>query len=103
MKIENKELGVGSISLVLCLIGFLFAFTFKDFSVGDNIINGIGLKAWSNGDSGTHYTIYYSLVFFMPSFLVGLKYKNNYGAKFGRNISATFIVILIMMSLMVVQ
>ncbi|KJR44398.1 hypothetical protein UF75_5212 [Desulfosporosinus sp. I2] len=28
------------------------------------------------------------MIFFIPSFLIGLKYKENYGSKIGRNVSA---------------
>ena len=85
MKIENKELGIGTISLVLCIAGVLFAFQFGNVCIGDYIVNGIGLNSRSNGDSGMHYTTFYSLIFFIPSFLIGLKYKENYGSNIGRN------------------
>ena len=88
MKIRNKELGIGTISLALCLAGILFSISFRFVTIGDYILNGNGLNSWSNGNHGIHYTIFYSLVFFIPSFLIGLKYKENYGSKFGSNVSA---------------
>lgn len=88
MKIRNKELGIGTISLALCLAGILFSISFRFVSIGDYILNGIGLNSWSNGNRGIHYTIFYSLIFFIPSFIIGLKYKENYGSKIGRNVSA---------------
>jgi len=88
MKIRNKELGIGTISLALCLVGILFSISFRYVSIGDYILNGIGLNSWSNGNYGIHYTIFYSLIFFIPSFLIGLKYKENYGSEIGRNVSA---------------
>jgi len=81
LKIKNKELGIGSISLVLCMVGILFGLSFRNFCIGDYVLNGFGLNPWSNGDTGTHYTIFYSLAFFVPSFLIGLKYKDNYGSR----------------------
>lgn len=80
LKIKNKELGTGCISLVLCVVGVLFGFSFKHFCIGDYILNGVGLNSWSNNDVGIHYTIFYSLAFFIPSFLIGLKH-NNYGSR----------------------
>jgi len=103
VKIRSKELGIGTISLVLCLVGLLFSFSFNNFSIGDYIINGIGLKSWSNGNSGLHYTIYYSLIFFISSFFIGLKYKKHFGSKLGRNTSAVIIITFFIMSLFVVQ
>lgn len=81
MKIKNKELGIGTISLVLCILGILFGISFRNVCIGDYMLNGIGLNAWSNGNSGMHYTIYYSLLFFIPSFLIGLNHKNHFGSK----------------------
>jgi hypothetical protein len=90
----NKKIGLGSLSLLLCIMGLLFSFSFGNKGCyGDVILEFIGIKPWSNGHSGIHYTIFYSLIFFVPSFLIGLKYKANYGLKIGRNLS---VVILIM-------
>lgn len=81
MKIRNKEFGIGTISLVLFIVGVLFGISFRNICIGDYLLNGIGLKSWSNGDSGIHYTVFYSLAFFIPSFFIGLNYKDNFGSK----------------------
>lgn len=78
---KNKELRIGSISLILCILGILFSISYKSFCIGDYILNGVGLSSWSNSGTGIHYTIFYSLAFFIPSFVIGLKYKNNYGSR----------------------
>lgn len=81
----KRKLGVGSISLLLCIIGILFSFSFGDkVCYGDKILNYIGMKPWSNGNSGMHYTVFYSLIFFIPSFLLSYRFKNNFGAKLGK-------------------
>ena len=69
---KKIKIGIGSLSLLLFIIGCLFSFTFNDISIGDNILTYIGLKAWSNGNSGTHYTIFYSLLFFFSIINFGL-------------------------------
>jgi hypothetical protein len=102
MKIKNKKFGIGTIALILWVFGFFFSFSFKEFCLGDYIINGIGLKAWSGGDTGTHYTVYYSLVFFIPSFIIGLKHKGNFGSKLGRRLSAVMTTF-ILFSLLLIQ
>ncbi|KJR44399.1 hypothetical protein UF75_5213 [Desulfosporosinus sp. I2] len=37
MKIRNKELGIGTISLALCLAGILFSINFRYVNIGDYI------------------------------------------------------------------
>jgi len=74
--------------LLLTVIGVVWGFTFRGVCVGDNILNALGIKAWSNGDAGTHYTVYYSLIFFAPAFVLGLKHKKDFGATSGMMIAA---------------
>ena len=91
----NKKIGLGSLSLLLCIIGMLFACSFGDMEAfGDVIIRFIGLKAWSNGDRGIHYTIYYTFIFFIPSAILGFKFKNDTGAKSGKTISSIMLIII---------
>ena len=97
--VEKKKIGVGSISLLLFIIGVLFSFTFYGVCVGDNILTYIGLKAWSNNNYGTHYTIFYSLLFFIPALIIGYKFKDNFGSKVGKILSAIVITIIIVCSL----
>lgn len=69
--IEVKKIGLGSLSFVLCLLGILFTFEFGDKScIGDHILHAIGLSSWSNGDSGIHYTVFYSAIFSSPPLLL---------------------------------
>ena len=75
--------GIGTFSLVLSVMGIIFAFTLFGVCVGDSILNMLDLRAWSGHGSGIHLTVYYSLIFFIPSFLIGLKNKNYFGAKTG--------------------
>jgi hypothetical protein len=91
----NKKIGVGSLSLLLCIIGILFAFSFGNKeSLGDIIINFLGLKAWSHGNRGEHYTIYYTFIFFIPAIIIGFKFKNDLGAKLGKMISFIMLTII---------
>ena len=78
MKKSPKGICLNLISVLLFIMGILFIFTFKNgICFGDNILNYLGLKPWSNGTQGFHYTIFYSLVFFIPSFIIKHKSKNN--------------------------
>jgi len=90
---QNKKVGVGSISLLLIMFGILFSFSWKNSeALGDTILRFLGLSPWSNGDTGTHYTIIYSLFFFIPALILGHKYKSNFGAILGRNLSLIMLI-----------
>ncbi|TCZ69616.1 hypothetical protein E0485_23690 [Paenibacillus albiflavus] len=88
MKQNHKKIGLGSISLLLFIFGILFSISFGNReSFGDNILRFLGLNPWSNGDTGLHYTIFYSLVFYIPALILGYKFKNDLGAKLGKTLS----------------
>lgn len=96
---KKKKFGIGSLSLLLFILGFLFSFTFNDICVGDNILTYMSLKAWSKGNSGIHYTIFYSLLFFIPALILGYKFKNNWGSKVGKMLSTIMVIMIIVNSL----
>jgi len=97
IRMVKRKIGIGSISILLFVIGFLFIATFKNgICVGDNILSCIGLKPWSNGNQGTHYTIFYSLLFFVPSLIIGYRFKENFGSKIGKILSAIMVIIIVL-------
>ncbi len=93
---KNKsfmKIGIGTASLVVVIIGALFSFSFgRNISLGDSILTSLGFKAWSNVTTGIHYTIFYSLIFYILALIMSLKFKDDIGSKFGRIISIVFIV-----------
>jgi hypothetical protein len=97
MKSLKRKFGLGSVSLILALMGIVWDCTFQGgFSIGDSILKAIGLPTWSNGGvmgTGLHLTIIYSLLFFIPAFLLGNKYKADFGAKAGKIISVVIVAI----------
>ncbi len=92
----KRKIGFGSISLFLVFIGIIFGFTLNDVCYGDKILYFLELNAWSNNNMGIHLTVFYSLLFFVPAFLLALKFKNDFGASIGRIISAIISVFLIL-------
>jgi len=98
--VKKKKIGIGSLSLLLFVVGCLFSFTFNNLHIGDNILTYIGLKAWSNGNSGTHYTIFYSLLFFIPSLILGYKFNEDFGSKVGKILSTIMVTIIVVNSLL---
>jgi hypothetical protein len=87
----RKKWGLGSISIVLVLLGILWGIRFRSgLCIGDFIVNSIGLQAWSNGGATgtrTHLALFYSLPFFISAFLLGNKYNNDFGANLGKTVS----------------
>jgi hypothetical protein len=78
-KINNKT-WFGLLSLLLFIIGVLFSVSFGNKPCyGDIILKFIGLKPWSKVSTGLHYTAFYSLIFFIPSFILGYKFKETLG------------------------
>ncbi|MBO8168181.1 MAG: hypothetical protein H0Z35_03225 [Thermoanaerobacteraceae bacterium] len=91
----TNKVGYGSFSLLIFILAMVFSFSFgTNFCLGDSILNLLGLKAWSNGDSGFHYTILYSIVFLMLGWLLGIKFPNNLGSTLGRKLSIFFAILL---------
>ena len=97
---RHKQIGIGSLSLALVLAGILFSFSFGNrAAIGDTILNFIGLDPWSSGSTGIHYTIIYSIVFYIPAIILGYKFKNDLGATSGKYLSLflfLFVVILLL-------
>jgi hypothetical protein len=95
---DRKVFGVGTLSLILSLIGIAFGFQLgKNDSLGDKFLSSIGVKIWSKGSNGLHYTVFYSLIFYLVSALIGFKCKDNIGAKIGRNLSLIIILLVVIM------
>jgi hypothetical protein len=94
VKVKGK-IELGCISLLLCVLGILFSFSFGSKGcLGDLILESIKLK--SIGNNGIHYTVFYSLIFFIPSAIIGYKLNNNLSAKLGKTISSIVIIFILL-------
>lgn len=95
---KNKKLGIGSISVLLVIIAFIWAFEIFGVCVGDHVLATFNIPTWSNSAnaSGTHYTIFYSFIFLIPALLLAIKYKNDLFSKAGKWTSIFFIGLLIL-------
>ncbi len=95
--IKSKKLGLGSFAFVLSIIAIIWSCStpwLDGFCLGDIVLDYIGIPSWSNGASGTHYTVLYSFVFFVPAFALGMWKKNDLFATAGKWIAGFFIVAL---------
>ena len=98
-QVKTRKFGAGTLSPVLALAGILWGTTIRSVCIGDGVLGALGLMAWSNGDMGTHFTVFYSLLFFIPGIILGSKYKTHFGAKSGRVISVIMTALLLIASL----
>ena len=89
---KNKKMGIGSISLLLVIIAFFWAYEIYGFCLGDSILATLGIPIWSNsaGASGTHYTVFYTFIFLIPALILSIKYKENKFALAGKVLSIFF-------------
>ncbi|PID04497.1 MULTISPECIES: hypothetical protein [unclassified Sporosarcina] len=96
----HKEIGWGSLSLLLFILGLLFFVSFGTYdALGDYILRLMRVKPWSNVNTGMHYTVFYSLAFYIPALIIGYKFKSDWGAKVGRILS-TILVVSILVTLL---
>jgi len=95
--IKQKKLGIGSLALVLSIIAIIWSCNIRwlnNFCLGDTILAYIGIPSWSNGANGTHYTVFYGLVFFVSALALGIWKKNDLFATVGKWIAGFFVVML---------
>ena len=93
-----KRIGIGSISLLLVIIAFFWAFEIMGFCLGDSILATLNIPTWSNSTnaSGTHYTVFYTFIFLIPALVLAIKYRDDLFAKIGKWSSIVFIAILLL-------
>lgn len=85
---KTKQIGVGTTSVLFILLAFLWSADLNNnVCIGDNILNYIGLPIWTNGDTGFHFTLFYSLIFLIPAFILAYKHPNHLFAKISKMIS----------------
>jgi hypothetical protein len=95
---KNRNIGLGSLSLLLVIIAFIWSWNIFGICVGDHILTTLNIPTWSNmsSASGIHYTIYYAFIFLIPALILGLKFRDNLFSKVGTILSIIFIAILVL-------
>ena len=93
-----KKIGIGSISLLLVIIAFFWAFEIMGLCLGDSILTTLNIPTWSNSAnaSGTHYTVFYTFIFLIPALVLAIKHRDDLFAKVGKWSSIVFIAILLL-------
>ena len=100
-----KKIGIGSISLLLVIIAFFWAFEIMGLCLGDSILTTLNIPTWSNSAnaSGTHYTVFYTFIFLIPALVLAIKHRDDLFAKVGKWSSIIFIAILLLGMLFMVE
>ena len=93
-----KKIGIGSISLLLVIIAFFWAFEIMGLCLGDSILTTLNIPTWFNSAnaSGTHYTVFYTFIFLIPALVLAIKHRDDLFAKVGKWSSIIFIAILLL-------
>ena len=88
--INTKKWGVGTLSLIISIFSIMFSFSsLGEKSIGENILKAIGVK---------FPVMVISTVLFLIAIFIGHKYREDYGAKFGKNLSISFIILMMILS-----
>ena len=89
----KKTLGKGSISLLLVVLALAWCCNLPILNgkcLGDIVLNFLGLPTWSNGTTGLHITIFWSLLLLIPAFFIAIRNKKDLFAKSAMWISGLF-------------
>ena len=94
---NSKKFGIGSISLILSILGGMFSFTAWDNKyLGEHILSAINI---SFPFPGILLVTLISLIVLFISYFIGYRYKDDYFSKSGRVISIIFISLILFLIL----
>ena len=80
----KKKVGKGSISILLVMIALAWCCNLPILNgkcLGDIALDFLGLRTWSNGTTGLHITIFWSLLLLIPAFFIAIRNKKDLFAK----------------------
>ena len=94
---NSKKFGIGSISLILSILGGMFSFTAWDSKyLGECVLSAINI---SFPFPGIILGTLISLIILFISYFIGYRYKNDYFSKSGRVIAIIFISLILFLIL----
>lgn len=89
--VKIKKFGVGSLSLFISIFSIIFSFTYVNGDyIGVHIMRSLGLSIP---------TSIISIILFLIAIFIGIKYKEDRFAKFGKVLSIIFIGLIAILSL----
>lgn len=104
----KKKYGLGTFSLVLCVLALMWSWNlpvFNDLCIGDQVLSLLNIPTWSGykyGNIRVHYTFISTLVFLIPAFVLGITHRSDSGAKVGMSISGVVMAYIVIMALAVI-
>lgn len=88
---NTKKWGAGTSSLMISIFSIIFSFSsLGEKSIGEMILHAIGIRFPVN---------VISTVLFITAIFIGHRYKEDYGAKLGKNIAIFFIILMAVLTL----
>jgi hypothetical protein len=86
ININTRKFGIGTSAFILSIVAIMFSFTsLGQNTIGQEILAAIGVR---------FPVMVISAILFVISMFIGHIYRENYGAKIGRNIAIFFIVLM---------
>lgn len=70
MKKHLSAMQICSVGLAVFSVLFGFTWIKREFCLGDSILMGLGLPAWSSGTQGTHYSAILALILLLVAFVL---------------------------------
>ncbi|MEK3706573.1 hypothetical protein MKY87_21255 [Paenibacillus sp. FSL R7-0198] len=94
MTTQRKPLGLGTLSLLVLLMGLAFNFPWgkANFMISHYLFNLINMPIYSNGTQGLHIPFVVAALFWIPTFLIAKKYRAHFGTSVARNVAAFMLV-----------
>lgn len=88
MTIFKKKVGVGTLALPLFIVGIILVGQYIYFAIGEDILSLLNLReAAANFHFGNGQAVYFSLLFTIPSIVLGFIFGDHFGARSGRSLS----------------
>ncbi|MHA7580268.1 hypothetical protein ACX12E_07705 [Paenibacillus vandeheii] len=94
---QRKPLGIGTVSLLLLVLGFAFNYGWgeQNFSFGYYLFEQLNLPIYSNGDQGLHFPFVAAAIFWIPAVIMAGKYRSHYGTSVTFNVAAFMLLLCI--------
>lgn len=84
LSLIKDNIGIGTSSVLLFALAIIW------LGRCDDILLFLGIPSWTTGNMRQHIGSYYSLLFFIPAFIVAAKYRNDLGTKLFMKLSGMF-------------
>ncbi|MEK4361968.1 hypothetical protein MKX68_05560 [Paenibacillus sp. FSL M8-0212] len=97
MTTQRKPLGLGTLSLLVLLMGLAFNFPWgkANFMISHYLFNLINMPIYSNGTQGLHIPFVVAALFWIPTFLIAKKYRAHFGTSVSYNVAGFMLLLCI--------